>query len=364
LLFYATFRQLATATNPRNSFLALTELPTFGTRIAMYYFMKTVTTLLLLISLIFSTSASALSAITVSDSIRVEDCGTLFLEADAKAPSSLLRHASTVSGLILGSVNGILLTATTGNFTLIPAEIAKWLPLFNEIANVSSTATGKTWIYSGNFKRVIDGIALGGIAGQAISVGADKGPLAGVLTFGVSFGLTYWFPNNFFHPIMVNVPKYFPSKIRGALETTAGQGVIGITMIVMLEQILEHAQNLAQIIPHFISANRPPTRNIAGVRELERNVLIQHALTLMFLDSRIPLDIKGNRRDGILLYLSGATSGGNFFGPSPSVAKPFELPDQSAFNRLNSLVQSPMINYLLSPLERITLAARIAALYK
>lgn len=164
-----------------------------------------------------------------------------------------IQYASQTSGIVLGSINDIVLTATQGALEVVSPGLSKWFPLANEIANVASTATGKEWIYSGIRKRIIDGVALGAIGSQSIRAGIDHGPVAGLLTFAVTYGLTYWFPNKYFHKIMTAVPNGIPEKYRSTLKNPAGQGFIGISMIVVLELVLENSQHFVQRLPGLIA---------------------------------------------------------------------------------------------------------------
>jgi hypothetical protein len=277
-------------------------------------------------------------------------CSNVF-SGTAARNAQILSTSSTIAGLVLGSVNGIVLTATTGNMSVIPSEAAKWIPLFNEIANVTSTASGKKWIYSGNTKLAIDGIALGGITGQALSVGADQGALSGALTFGVSVGLTYWFPNKFFHPIMVGIPERLPKQMRQIAKSPIGQGAIGISMIVILEKVLEHAQHLVQAVPHLLSESEGPRRMIAGVSAVQ-SVSMPHALTLFFLNSTLPDTLQGELRERTLLHLSGVSQEGSLFNSSTRVAAPLERLDRVASARLLNVVRSEVFRQILTAEEQ------------
>lgn len=172
-----------------------------------------------------------------------------------KSTPTWIRYATHTTGVVLGSINGIVITASGGNAQLLAPAFAKWLPLYNEIANVASTSTGRSWIYSGVRKNLIDGIAMGGIIAQSLDATTRHGVAAGALTFAVTTTLTYWFPNKYFHSIMKGIPKKLPASVRGLFEHPAGQGFIGISMIFLLERILEKAQLAAQILPTLFSFN-------------------------------------------------------------------------------------------------------------
>jgi hypothetical protein len=240
----------------------------------------------------------------------------------------------------------------------MPDAIAKWLPLSNEIANVASTATGQQWIYSGYQKQIVDGIALGGIAGQALSVGAEKGPLAGALTFGVSVGLTYWFPNNYFHPIMDGIPKLLPKNMRKAAASSVGQGFIGLTMIIILESILNHAQHLVQSAPNFISTHSSLVKD--GTRDLIfKEVKLEHAIALWILDSILPPSMTDDSRTRALLYLSGLNASGELFTSHGAVVKPAISFTGDTRALIQNTINSDVMMQLLSPVERIGINSRL-----
>ncbi len=256
-------------------------------------------------------------------------------------------------------MNGVVLTATSGAIQLLPLAFSKWLPLFNEIANVAATATGRNWLYSGTRKRVIDGIALGGIAGQALHAGGEHGALAGALTFGVSVGLTYWFPNKYFHSIMRGIPKKLPEPLRKAGASPVGQGVIGISMIVVLEQILEHAQHLAQILPKLLGAKAVPGRAVANNDDTaNQEIPVRHALALFIFDSVIPSNANSLERTKLVLYLAGIDLQGHFFSdrPAPLAVKTISRPVHAA---LHDKLEGEVMRGLLSEDERRDIEARM-----
>lgn len=276
-------------------------------------------------------------------------CSSVF-EGQKSFRQTIVGQIPQAAGLILGSVNGVLLTASGGAVSAMPEQLAKWLPLFNEIANVTSTATGREWIYSGRQKQVIDGIALGGIAGQALSVGAEKGMLAGALTFGVSVGLTYWFPNKYFHSIMQGIPKLLPGAAQKAALSSVGQGAIGISMIVVLERVLEHAQHLVQLAPQFLSVKSGSTRAVAS--EAKRpSISIAHALALSILESALQSEAPGHERTQRLLHVAGAGADGDLFLNVAAVARPEAPLRESDRVAILAKLNGEAMSVLLSPAE-------------
>jgi hypothetical protein len=160
--------------------------------------------------------------------------------------------ATQATGVGIGIANDVAITLTRGQFELLPHDFTKWLLFANEFANITATSTGKQWFYSGMRKRVADGIALGAILGSSLHAGATEGPLTGFAALAASYGLTYWFPNKYFHSIMVDVPAKLPAYLRQPLQTGVGKAVIGVSMVVALEIVLERAIELANHIPGFL----------------------------------------------------------------------------------------------------------------
>ena len=207
--------------------------------------------------------------------VSVVDCHTLFDSADLEKRG--FARADYLAGVVIGSFNDVVITLTRGGSQPIPHEIAKWMPLFNEIANVLSHVTGREWIYSGSRKRFIDGVALGSIVGQTLTMGVQHGPLAGALNFAVTYGLTYWFPNNHFSSVLKGVPKLFPERLARAAKSPVGQGVIGISLIVLIEKILE-------------GANHQIVQNTGTIASGEKSGMLdlQHLLALFILLGDLP----------------------------------------------------------------------------
>jgi hypothetical protein len=269
--------------------------------------------------------------------------------------------APHVAGVLLGSANGVLLAATHGQHILIAADVAKWLPFFNETANALSTATGQRWVYSGKQKKVIDGIALGALAGQALHVGVEKGSLAGALTLGASIGLSYWFPNKYFEPIMTKIPKLVPEKFRNAARNPISMGLIGIGLIDVLEHVLEYAQALAQAIPHYFSLNTTATGLHRANRALASvpAVSLEHALALWILDASLPDSSDRNARMQELMYLSGADLSGAFFSESAAFERPAKALNSSVRETLRQKFNSPVMAQILTRSEREAVLNRL-----
>jgi hypothetical protein len=262
-------------------------------------------------------------------------------------------------GIVLGSANGVVMTASSGQYELMPADAAKWLPFFNEIANASSTTTGKQWIYSGTQKQVIDGIALGALGGQALRVTAEKGPLAGALTLGVSVGLSYWFPNKYFHPIMTGIPKTLPEKLKIIARSKPGMGVIGISLIYILEHVLEHAQQIAQAIPQYFSMTQGSTAKITRSPSQEAAVSLEHAVALWILDAALPETLSHDNRMHELLYLSGANLWGNFFTTTGVFERPQFPISEETKETIKEKFNSKVMSQLLTATERESVLSKL-----
>lgn len=250
-------------------------------------------------------------------------------------------------GFSAGIANDVTITITTGQYQLLPAAIAKWLPFFNESANVLSTATGKKWIYSGLSKQVIDGVALGALAGQALSAGVEHGGIVGALNLAAGVGLTFWFPNKYFHSIMHSIPQKLPKSFRKFAHSGAGQGVIGIGLIILLEQIMEHTFELIEKIPQLFAQNSFVDRSVAGVRPV---VSAEHALALFFLESKLERIPEANR-DQILLWIAGVNASRRLFTPDSVLKKPSIKISASMVAPVMKLVESEVFHSLLNPKE-------------
>lgn len=260
---------------------------------------------------------------------------------------SKMQWAVLPLGLTAGIANDVTLTITTGQYQLIPVAMAKWLPFFNESANVLSTATGKKWIYSGLSKQVIDGVALGALAGQALSAGADHGAIVGALNLAAGVGLTFWFPNKYFHTMMHAVPGKLPKSLRKFGRSGVGQGVIGIGLIILLEQVLEHTLELIEKIPLLFAQNTFADRSIAAVRA---PLKIEHALALFFLESKLE-KVPAANRDQILLWIAGASSSRQLFVADSILKKPSVKISVTAVAPAMKLVDSEIFHSLLNPKE-------------
>src|SRR5688572_30445161 len=45
-----------------------------------------------------------------------------------------IQVATQATGIVIGAANGVVMTITGGNLQLVAPQLAKWFPLFNEIA--------------------------------------------------------------------------------------------------------------------------------------------------------------------------------------------------------------------------------------
>lgn len=218
-----------------------------------------------------------------------------------------VRVASEVTGFAVGISNDVFLTLSRNEYHLLPPEVARWTIFFNEFANIISTSTGKKWIYSGTRKRVIDNVALGVLLGSSLRLGISDGLVTGALGFGASYGLTYWFPNKYFHGLMEGIPKKLPTRLGRVFETGFGKAFIGVSMIVAVEITLEHAIEIAQWLPRYLNlvetGRADKGRRIASLESNLISLDLSTALWLVTLDHVLqgPLNAeKGKRIEGVL----------------------------------------------------------------
>ena len=185
------------------------------------------------------------------------ECNELLLPLNSRT-AQIIEKSKMPVGILLGASSDIVLTISSGNIRMLPETISRWLPLFNEMANVMSSSTGQKWLYSGTIKKVVDGVALGAIFAHAIHEdNVEESGAVGALILAADLGLTFWFPNKYFHKIMVKTPSLLPKQLKGMAQGKFGQAVIGISMIAILEQILQRTEHLATKFPH--EKERGPT---------------------------------------------------------------------------------------------------------
>jgi hypothetical protein len=239
----------------------------------------------------------------------------------ATLKEKLLNQAVFAGGMLVGSSNDIMVTCLHCVAGIIPSALEPWLPLSNEIANVTSTASGKRWIYSGITKQMADGVAMGSILGHSMTAGAQHGPVTGGLTLAANLGLTYWFPNKYLHKIMHLVPELVPqqfSKMQYIAKSKVGQGLVGVSIIVVIEQALEKSEQIAVQAPKWIF--RPGTPSFQPLPPLQEEQ-VRHATAAYLLDGRLGLSEKDvSHPDELEAYLFGATKEGGLFS-APSSAK-------------------------------------------
>jgi hypothetical protein len=258
-----------------------------------------------------SLHAAAL-ALLFANTTMAMDCAKWFAELSGKP---IFVYASKASGLIVGASNDVLITAlhATG---LIPEVLSPWLPLANEMANVAKTATGKEWIYSGLSKQMADGVALGSILGHSMTATVNHGPATGLITFASNMGLTYWFPNKYFHTIMHGAHRLIPESLpvlRNAVKHPVGQGFVGVSMIVVIEQLLRKAEALAEQAPHIFDSH-PKTPS--------DEQKVNRAMAGFLLSGKILPEKSGMNKDDLLRYVFGATKEEGLFSYS---GKPEEI---------------------------------------
>jgi hypothetical protein len=250
----------------------------------------------------------------------------------ATLKEKLFNRSVFAGGMIVGSSNDIMITCLHCVAGVIPSALEPWLPLSNEIANVTSSAAGKRWIYSGISKQMADGVAMGSILGHSMTAGAQHGPLTGGLTLAANLGLTYWFPNKYLHQIMHLVPELVPqkfSRVQYITKSKVGQGMIGVSIIVVIEQALEKSEQIAVKAPKWIFG--PGTPSLQPLPPIQEDQ-VRHATAAYLLDGRLGLSEKDvSHPDEIEAYLFGATpEGGLFSAPISATAPPLmRLPQLS-----------------------------------
>jgi hypothetical protein len=221
--------------------------------------------------------------------------------------------------MVVGSVNDVAVTLLHCSSAVIPPAMGRWLPLVNEMANLAATSTGRRWIYEGPSKSLADGVALGAILGHSATAAVTYGPVTGALTLAANLGLTYWFPNKYFHTILVDLPQKIPDRyahVKGFATSRAGRAVVGVSMIYLIEKILQKAEWLAATAPNSLNSASPSTGPApagADPGAAERKTRQSLALFLIegcaFGDSTVSDPI----RDRILRYMAGATREGGLF---------------------------------------------------
>ena len=224
--------------------------------------------------------------------------------------------------MAVGSSNDVLLTLVHAGSGLVPAALNPWLPLANEIANVTKTATGKAWIYSGLTKQAVDGVALGSILGHSLTATAEHGPVTGSIVFAANMGLTYWFPNKYFHSIMHGFPKLIPASVpalRKAAATPVGQGMVGVSMILIIERLLEKSEQLAEAAPHLFQGKKPAEEISPPAKPDEK---MRKALAAFLLDGAIRPPRSKENIDPLLIYVLGASKERGLFSSAATAAGP------------------------------------------
>lgn len=254
---------------------------------------------------------TVLFLLIASPSSGAEECTDWFSKISSLPGVQLSTKAL---GLAVGSSNDVLITVMHGA-GLIPSALGPWLPLSNEIANVARTVTGKEWIYSGMMKQSADGVALGAIIGHSLSATMNHGPLTGSLTFAANMGLTYWFPNKYLHTIMHGLPELIPDSKPGLKKIArgpVGQGVIGLSMIVIIEQLLEKSESMAEKAPHMFEPKQKKKDLEDDTRKATAAFLFdgifQPATTKELHDQLLQYALGITREEGLLSFSAKATS--------------------------------------------------------
>ncbi|MBC7693619.1 MAG: hypothetical protein H7222_17775 [Methylotenera sp.] len=272
-----------------------------------------------------------------------------------KNPRTWFEKAASPIGMVVGGARDIILTVT--GVAIFPNAVAQWLPLSNEMANVLSHSTPMKWLYEGLSKKMVDGIAAGSIFSHSIAMGHESGVVVGGLTFAADMGLTYWFPNNYFHKIMHTIPQYLPGdKLKKAGETKVGQGVIGVSMIAVLEQVVHHTELLIQMIPQLFGAIQGPARSLAS-SEVQRGVELRHALAIFLIEG----EFSGGVDEKTVLWLAGADKEGGIFSYRSKLT-PVLTVKVDAVTRENFVRCEPLFRQLLSENEMTHLQTRFSEL--
>jgi hypothetical protein len=232
------------------------------------------------------------------------DCGEI-VEKTSFLKGFIAKSAAPV-GMVVGGASDILITCLGCATGVMPELLRPWLPLANEIANVAAGSTGKKWLYAGPSKSLADGIALGAIAGHTLSATVSHGPLAGGITLLSNLGITYWFPNKYLEPIMHKTPELISksaSKAKNLAKSGPGQALIGVSVIVVLEQLLKHSANLA-----LMASNKTDDEKKDKMPELSVN----QALAAFLLDAK-----NEKESDSLALpYILGFGSKGSEISPA------------------------------------------------
>ncbi len=141
----------------------------------------------------------------------------------------------------------------------------------------------------------------------------EHGPVTGSLTFVANMGITYWFPNKYFHTIMHGIPELIPLNLGRTKKFAAakgGQALIGVSLIVVIEQILQKAEELSRKAPSMFG-NKPS-------KDLEQKTFeniedkVKKATAGFIIDGTLLKDNFGNN-DDLLIYLLNATQEGGLF---------------------------------------------------
>ena len=333
--------------------------------------------ILLLSSSLFSLYARAQNAPTeATASPKVNSCVVtlrqLALRKAKKELTPLIVKAARPAGLIVGTSNDIVIALTGQGF--IPNAIAKWLPMSNEMANVAAGSTGRRWIYSGISKILADNVAMGSMVGHSVNQTIEHGPVNGGLTMLASFGLTYWFPNKYFHSIMHGIPSLIPAalpKTKSFAKTGAGQATIGVSMIVIEEVILLKTEALIDKVPpvgwgHRAGESKEPAaeKPKAEPSPAQREARSSQAAAAYLVEGKLFGDDKTSDedRDRMLIFLTGATHEEGLFSQTAKSAAPSLPVDAKKLESLKSLMSTEGFVSLLTPEELGGLRERVQSL--
>ncbi|MBC7386127.1 MAG: hypothetical protein H7301_08215 [Cryobacterium sp.] len=279
------------------------------------------------------------------------------------------QYALTPVGWVLGSADAVVLTVSAGQWSLLPASLSQILPMTNEIANVMSSATGQKWIYAGSGKQFADSVAMGALVGHSIAATSEHGMIVGALTAAANYGLTYWFPIKYFHTILHGIPKILPESVRTAAESKVGLGVLGISLIAIIEMVLHYTEELIEKVPGLFS-EASLVENGRRTASVSEPIPLAHSLALFFIDhalfgDKAPADEKEKASQSKALLLVSGVRGHSLFNSafSPGMKKELQRLPAEAFGHLDRVIaltgRKGLLRSLLSSTELKDLGERI-----
>lgn len=289
------------------------------------------------------------------------------VDASWATTQPLLLKAPKPVGLAIGIGNSMI--KLTCGVSMLPPAIEPWLPLSNEIANVLSTSTGAKWIYSGMSKELADGIGLGSIIGQTTLATAVHGPVGGGITLAANLTFSYWFPNTYLHTILHSAPELVPGQlkyIRSAVGSPVGQGVIGISIIVIIEHILHYANHLSETAPNpfKVTESKPALDTETDARLSTAAMIVDNLISDNL--TTAPTNEQQKSHQYLLRYLVGNSGDGKLFStltdPPTGGASSIKLTDGEKARLIQLAPQDlqKKLALLLSPEQLQALLKRVS----